>query len=64
MDLINDSDPGETQEWRDALASVLAFEGPQRAGHIISELIAETQLHGVPVPFSATTISARPTLSG
>ena len=55
MDLINDSDPGETQEWRDALASVLAFEGPQRAGHIISELIAETQLHGVPVPFSATT---------
>jgi len=55
MDLINDSDPGETQEWRDAFASVLAFEGPQRTGQIISELITETQLHGVPVPFSGTT---------
>ena len=27
MDRIADSDPVETREWRDALESVLAFEG-------------------------------------
>ncbi len=50
-----DIDPVETQEWRDALASVLAFEGTGRAEFILSELIREAQKHGAAVPFSPNT---------
>ncbi|HZY15265.1 MAG TPA: pyruvate dehydrogenase (acetyl-transferring), homodimeric type, partial [Ramlibacter sp.] len=35
-----DSDPVETAEWRDALAAVLAAEGPQRARFILDQLSA------------------------
>jgi pyruvate dehydrogenase E1 component len=55
MDMVNDNDTLELQEWRAAFASVLAFEGPHRAAEIIQDLIHEAQLHGVHVPFSATT---------
>ena len=39
MDLAPDSDPVETREWRDALDSVLAFEGPERAHFLLGELM-------------------------
>ena len=55
MDIQTDRDPLETQEWRDALAGVLAFEGPDRARFLLEELIAEARRQGAPVPFSATT---------
>jgi len=55
MEIKRDSDPAETAEWREALASVLAFEGPDRASFLLGELIAEAQRAGVEVPFSATT---------
>ncbi|MCH9644741.1 MAG: pyruvate dehydrogenase (acetyl-transferring), homodimeric type [Gammaproteobacteria bacterium] len=38
MSSLGDQDPIETQEWRDALASVLEFEGKERAEYILSEL--------------------------
>jgi pyruvate dehydrogenase E1 component len=55
MDVLRDQDPVETQEWREALGSVLAFEGPQRVHHILGELMDEAQRQGAPIPFSATT---------
>src|SRR5262249_26723 len=45
----------ETQEWRDALGSVLEFEGPERAHFIIDQIISEARRKGAPVPYSANT---------
>ncbi|HEY0522746.1 MAG TPA: pyruvate dehydrogenase (acetyl-transferring), homodimeric type [Stellaceae bacterium] len=52
---LRDSDPVETQEWRDALGSVLTFEGSDRAHYLLSELVTEARRQGTPVPYSATT---------
>jgi pyruvate dehydrogenase E1 component len=50
-----DQDPQETQEWRDALDSVVDFDGPDRAAFLLKELNEEASRHAVPVPYSATT---------
>jgi pyruvate dehydrogenase E1 component len=50
-----DLDPQETQEWLDALASVLQHEGPQRAHFLIEQLIAKARMGGTDLPVSATT---------
>ena len=55
MDRIPDSDPIETREWRDALDSVLAFEGADRAHFLLHELMHEARRKGAPVPYSANT---------
>ncbi len=55
MDLEHDSDPVETQEWRDALDSVLAFESADRAHFLLSELVSEARRKGAPVPYSSNT---------
>ncbi|MDQ2803841.1 MAG: pyruvate dehydrogenase (acetyl-transferring), homodimeric type [Pseudomonadota bacterium] len=55
MDVIRDNDPVETQEWRQALDSVLAFEGPERAEFLLEELADEARRQGAPVPYSAST---------
>ena len=55
MEIKRDNDPAETAEWREALASVLAFEGPDRGSFLLGELMAEAQRTGIVVPFSATT---------
>jgi pyruvate dehydrogenase E1 component len=55
MEIRRDTDPAETAEWREALASVLAFEGPDRGSFLLGELMAEAQLTGIVMPFSATT---------
>jgi pyruvate dehydrogenase E1 component len=55
MDIASDLDPLETAEWRDALDSVLAFEGPERAQFILSQLTEEAHHRGAPVPYSANT---------
>ncbi|MDX1901513.1 MAG: pyruvate dehydrogenase (acetyl-transferring), homodimeric type [Gammaproteobacteria bacterium] len=44
-----DHDPVETQEWLDALASVLECEGGERASFIISQLLAAAKNAGVAV---------------
>jgi len=47
----HDPDPQETQEWRDALAGVIAHEGPERAAQLLVGLAGDAQRAGV--PFSA-----------
>src|SRR5215207_2705512 len=55
MAMRNDVDPVETREWLDALDSVLAFEGTDRARFLLGELAAEGRKRGAPAPYSATT---------
>jgi pyruvate dehydrogenase E1 component len=50
-----DSDPLETREWLDALNSVLASEGADRAHFLIAMLIDQTRRAGRNMPFSAAT---------
>src|SRR5689334_17458686 len=55
MEAVRDVDPVETDEWRDALGSVLEFEGPERAQFLLQEVIDEARRNGAPVPYSANT---------
>src|SRR5829696_4713019 len=55
MAMRNDVDPVETREWLDALDSVLAFEGTDRARFLLGELASEGRRRGAPAPYSATT---------
>src|SRR4029450_464668 len=55
MVMQNDVDPVETREWLDALGSVLAFEGADRARFLLGELASEGRRRGAPAPYSATT---------
>ncbi len=50
-----DNDPQETQEWLDALESVLKYEGAERAHFLLEQLIDKARSSGAGVPFSATT---------
>jgi len=56
-----DTDTQETQEWLEAIASVIENEGPERAhfligAHFLIEtLIATARQEGVNIPYSATT---------
>jgi pyruvate dehydrogenase E1 component len=50
-----DIDPTETEEWLDALGSVLEFEGGDRAHYLLDRLIDEGRQRGAPVPYSITT---------
>jgi pyruvate dehydrogenase E1 component len=50
MDVLRDIDPVETQEWRDALHSVLAFEGQERAQFLLEKLAEEQHRQGAPGP--------------
>jgi len=56
MDMMkSDADPQETREWLDALAGVLAAEGPDRAHFLIENLIDSARQSGAYLPFSANT---------
>ncbi|MDO4693783.1 MAG: pyruvate dehydrogenase (acetyl-transferring), homodimeric type [Eikenella sp.] len=50
-----DIDPVETQEWLDALGSVLENEGAERAHFLLENLVKYTRRRGVHLPFDATT---------
>jgi pyruvate dehydrogenase E1 component len=50
-----DLDPRETQEWLDALESVIRSEGPARAHHLIERLIDLARRSGAHLPYEATT---------
>jgi pyruvate dehydrogenase E1 component len=52
---LPDSDPLETQEWLDALQSVLEKEGAARAHFLMDQLIHHARLAGDDMPISATT---------
>ena len=55
MDVMRDNDPAETREWRQALDSVLAFEGPERAEFLLEALADEARRKGALVPYTANT---------
>jgi pyruvate dehydrogenase E1 component len=50
-----DSDPTETQEWLDALESVLEREGVDRAHYLVERLVRRARRRGAYLPFSANT---------
>src|SRR5512142_1302759 len=50
-----DHDPLETQEWLEALQSVLEKEGAERAHFLLDQLINHARLAGDDMPISATT---------
>jgi pyruvate dehydrogenase E1 component len=50
-----DQDPRETQEWLEALDSVVEFDGAERAAFLLKELQDEARRHAVRVPYSANT---------
>jgi pyruvate dehydrogenase E1 component len=52
---IRDSDPLETQEWRESLGSVLEFEGPERAHYLLGQIVSEARRRGAAVPYSTNT---------
>jgi len=55
VDRVEDSDPEETREWRQALADVIAARGEERAGFLIKKLVEEGFAGGVELPFIAST---------
>ena len=54
-DKFIDQDPQETQEWIEALEAVVAFEGSEKAQHLITSLIEKARVHGIDMPYSANT---------
>ena len=55
MAIEEDLDPLETQEWLEALESVLEKEGVDRAHYILERLVAKARKSGAYLPYSATT---------
>ena len=45
----NDSDPVETKEWLEALASLIKYEGKERAQFILDALLQEAKRNGVQI---------------
>ncbi len=50
-----DIDPQETQEWLEALDSMLEREGIERGHHILEQLVSRARKSGAYLPYSATT---------
>jgi pyruvate dehydrogenase E1 component len=50
-----DIDTLETTEWLDALESVLALEGPERAHYLLEQLVAKARRDGAYLPYSPNT---------
>jgi pyruvate dehydrogenase E1 component len=50
-----DNDPQETQEWLDALQSIIEVEGDEKAHHIIEKLIDHARRSGINLPYSSNT---------
>jgi pyruvate dehydrogenase E1 component len=55
VDRTKDIDPEESQEWLEALESVLRSEGVDRGHYLIERLIDKARRSGVHLPYSATT---------
>ncbi|HHA19119.1 MAG TPA: pyruvate dehydrogenase (acetyl-transferring), homodimeric type, partial [Methylophaga sp.] len=50
-----DNDPQETQEWLDALESIIEVEGGEKAHYILEKLIDMARRSGVNLPYSSNT---------
>ncbi len=55
MEPLPDIDPQETQEWLEALDSVLAQGGSDRAHYLLERLVEKARRSGAYLPYSATT---------
>ena len=55
MELLPDYDPQETQEWLEALESVLENEGAERVRFLLGQLLDKARNSGAGMPFSANT---------
>ena len=55
MALTPDIDPQETQEWLEAIDTVLANEGTERAHFLLETLIDKARRSGAYLPYNATT---------
>ncbi|MBF0255636.1 MAG: pyruvate dehydrogenase (acetyl-transferring), homodimeric type [Gammaproteobacteria bacterium] len=55
MSVKPDTDPQETQEWLDALDSVLENEGTERAHYLITRLINKARRSGAYLPYTPNT---------
>ena len=53
--MLDDSDPIETSEWLDALASVIENEGAERAKYLLTRLSEKARRLGTELPYSVTT---------
>ena len=51
----NDPDSTETQEWLDALHTVIQQEGPDRAHYLLERLVEQARRSGAYIPLSAST---------
>ncbi|MEQ1716766.1 MAG: pyruvate dehydrogenase (acetyl-transferring), homodimeric type, partial [Hyphomicrobium sp.] len=45
----------EVREWREAISSIIAFEGVDRADEVLTEAVDTARRHGAKLPFSANT---------
>ncbi|HEY6611881.1 MAG TPA: hypothetical protein VIZ86_12190, partial [Pseudomonas sp.] len=52
---MQDLDPVETQEWLDALESVLDREGETRAHYLLTRLGEQASRTGTQLPYAITT---------
>ncbi|MES2070510.1 MAG: pyruvate dehydrogenase (acetyl-transferring), homodimeric type [Pseudomonadota bacterium] len=52
---VNDPDVLETQEWLDALESVIENEGPERAHYLMERMVDLARRRGAQIPFSSNT---------
>lgn len=50
-----DNDPQETQEWLDALESIIEVEGGEKAHYVLEKLIEMARRSGVNLPYKANT---------
>ncbi len=50
-----DNDPQETQEWLDALESIIEVEGDEKAHYLLEKLIDMARRSGVNLPYSSNT---------
>ncbi len=55
MESQPDIDPQETQEWLEALESVFATGGPERAHFLLQQLVEKARRSGAYLPYSAKT---------
>src|SRR5262249_3476331 len=61
LQAANDPDLLETQEWLEALETVLAREGPDRAHFLLAKVSDKAPRSGAYTPFSANTAYTTPT---
>lgn len=53
--MLEDQDPLETQEWRDAIESVIAAQGQERAQFLLKQLAESASASGIVAPYGMTT---------